>query len=105
MTKAELIEKLSRLHPELDSMEVEHFVDEILLFFSEQIRLGNKVEIRDFGCFSLRLHKPMTGTNPRNGEPIHLPERRVAFFKPGKELRERVDAGAFRQSVRGPSKS
>jgi integration host factor subunit beta len=61
---------------------------------SDTLAHGERIEIRGFGAFSLRRHRSRVGRNPKTGAPVSLPDRHVPHFKPGKELRERVDLHA-----------
>lgn len=91
MIRSELVKKLESENPELTSEEVERIVD---LFFNQIIQRladGGRVELRGFGAFSTRERKPRTGRNPRTGESVQVPAKRVPYFKPGKEVRERLN--------------
>jgi len=94
MTKSELIESLSsneklrHLHPR----DVELAVKNLLEQMSQSLASGSRIEIRGFGSFSLHYRPPRIGRNPKSGSPVALPGKHVPHFKPGKELRERVDA-------------
>ena len=87
MTKADLIEEVSRV-VELTRKESEVIVETIFDSVVESLKTGDKVEIRGFGSFRTRDRGPRRGQNPRTGEPVLVPAKRVAYFKPGKELRE-----------------
>ena len=73
--------------------EIEKIVD---LFFNQimqKLAEGGRVELRGFGAFSTRQRKPRIGRNPRTGESVEVPAKRVPYFKPGKEIRERLNKG------------
>lgn len=92
MTKSELIEHLAeRSH--LSVGDVDLAVRTILETMSQSMADGDRIEIRGFGSFNLHYRSPRMGRNPKTGEAIALPARYVPHFKPGKELRLRVDEG------------
>lgn len=91
MIKSELLQQLAADNPELRAEEVEQVVD---VFFDEiALRLaeGGRVELRGYGTFSTRQRESRTGRNPRTGEAVSVPSKRVPYFKPGKEMRERLN--------------
>lgn len=91
MTKSELIIKLASKQSLLSAKEVENAVKEMLNQMTETLEGGNRIEIRGFGSFSLHYRAPRTGRNPKTGTSVELDGKYVPHFKPGKELRERVD--------------
>ena len=91
MTKSELIELLSRRQSQLAYKDVELAVKTILEHMAVTLSSGERIEIRGFGSFSLHYRPPRVGRNPKSGEPVSLPAKYVPHFKPGKQLRERVD--------------
>ena len=91
MTKSELIETLARQQPHLALKDVELAVKCIIEQMSETLASGERIEIRGFGSFSLHHRPPRMGRNPKTGESVSLTEKYVPHFKPGKELRDRVD--------------
>lgn len=91
MTKSELIEILARKQSHLAHKDVELAVKCILDQMSEALASGERIEIRGFGSFSLHFHPPRYGRNPKTGESVALLKKHVPHFKPGKELRDRVD--------------
>ena len=96
MTKSELIEILVKKQAHLEKPDVELAVKTILDLMSESLAESSRIEIRGFGSFCLHHRPPRLGRNPKSGEPVSLPEKHVPHFKPGKELRERVNEGASR---------
>ena len=87
MIRSELLQALSKDNPELRAEEVEEVVD---IFFDEiasRLADGGRVELRGFGAFSTRERKEREGRNPRTGETVQVPAKRVPYFKPGKEMR------------------
>ena len=91
MTKSELIESLSKRQSQLAYKDVELAVKTILEHMANTLSEGERIEIRGFGSFSLHYRPPRVGRNPKSGEPVSLPAKYVPHFKPGKQLRERVD--------------
>ena len=91
MTKSELIEVLLSEQSHLKHEDVELAVKTILDLMSQSLAEGERIEIRGFGSFCLHHRPPRIGRNPKSGEPVTLPEKHVPHFKPGKELRERVN--------------
>lgn len=91
MTKSELIDNLALQHTQLSIRDVELGVKIILDHITDALVVNERIEIRGFGSFKLHERPPRTGRNPRTGEVVEIPAKRVPHFKPGKELRERVD--------------
>lgn len=91
MTKSELIEQLAEKLSHLSAKDVEHAIKEILEMMAQTLSKGERIEIRGFGSFSLHYRAPRTGRNPKTGESVELAGKYVPHFKPGKELRERVN--------------
>lgn len=93
MTKSELIEILSSKNAHLNYKDVELAVKSLLEQMSQALATGQRIEIRGFGSFSLHYRPPRVGRNPKTGEAVALAAKYVPHFKPGKELRERVNEG------------
>ncbi|NOQ64505.1 MAG: integration host factor subunit beta [Methyloprofundus sp.] len=91
MTKSELIEQLSKQQSSLAFQDVELAVKCILEQMSQSLATNERIEVRGFGSFSLHHRKPRIGRNPKTGDAVSLTEKYVPHFKPGKELRDRVD--------------
>ncbi|KXW56870.1 integration host factor subunit beta [Ferrovum sp. PN-J185] len=91
MTKSELIDLLSLKYSQLVSKDTELAVKTILDAMSQSLVSGERIEIRGFGSFGLNHRPPRQGRNPKTGEKVLVPEKHVPHFKPGKELRDRVD--------------
>ncbi len=91
MTKSELIDILVRRQSQLASKDVELTVKTILEHMTQTLSNGERIEIRGFGSFSLHYRPPRVGRNPKSGRPVSLPAKYVPHFKPGKQMRERVD--------------
>ncbi|MFB0949704.1 MAG: integration host factor subunit beta [Halioglobus sp.] len=93
MTKSELIETILSRQSQLSSKDVELAVKTVLEHMSQALSDGERIEIRGFGSFSLHFREPRRGRNPKTGDTVELPGKYVPHFKPGKELRERVNIG------------
>ena len=91
MTKSELIAQLALRHPQLVAKDAEYAVKVVLDAMSQALLDGNRIEIRGFGSFALSHRPSRVGRNPKSGAKVVVPPKRVPHFKPGKELRERVD--------------
>ena len=91
MMKSELIERIARKQSHLAYKDVELAVKSLLEQMSNSLSNGERIEIRGFGSFSLHYRPPRAGRNPKTGDSVSLPGKHVPHFKPGKELRERVN--------------
>ncbi|OQX30487.1 MAG: integration host factor subunit beta [Candidatus Sedimenticola endophacoides] len=98
MTKSELIEVIAREQGHLAYRDIELAVKCMLEQMSQALATGERIEIRGFGSFSLHYRPPRQGRNPKTGESVALSGKHVPHFKPGKELRERVN-GAFEERL------
>jgi integration host factor subunit beta len=87
MTKAELVEEVARA-AELNTRDAEVIVETVFDSIIGALHKGDKVELRGFGSFRTRERGPRRGRNPKTGEPVDVPAKRVPYFKPGKELKE-----------------
>ncbi|MCL4139298.1 UNVERIFIED_CONTAM: hypothetical protein GTU68_026656 [Idotea baltica] len=94
LTKSDLIESLSRNQKHLERKDVELAVKGLLEKMSQELAGGNRIEIRGFGSFSLHFRAARMGRNPKSGDAVPLRGKYVPHFKPGKELRERVNDNA-----------
>ena len=94
MTKSELISLLAERQSTLSRQDLDDAVKLMLQHMTDTLAAGQRIEIRGFGSFSLRARPARMGRNPRTGEPVALPARRATYFRPGKELRGRVNAQA-----------
>ena len=90
MTKAELVEKVSD-RIDLTKKETERIVNLVFGSIADALSTGEKVELRGFGSFRVRNRESRDGRNPKTGTTVHIPAKKVPFFKAGKELREIVD--------------
>ena len=91
MTKSELIEIIARKQKHLPAKDVELAVKHLLELMSNALANGERIEIRGFGSFSLHYRPPRMGRNPKTGDSVALSGKYVPHFKPGKELREKVN--------------
>jgi len=92
MTKADLIEEVSRL-AEVTRKDSEVIVETIFDSIVRSLRVGDKIEIRGFGSFRTRQRKPRVGRNPKTGDRVEVPAKKIPFFKPSKELKDLVNTG------------
>lgn len=91
MTKSELIEALAGKQTQLTHKDIDAAVKALLEHMSQALENGERIEIRGFGSFSLHYRPPRVGRNPKTGDAVKLPAKHVPHFKPGKELRDRVN--------------
>ncbi len=91
MTKADLIDEVSRL-AELTRKDSEVIVETIFESVVRSLRAGDKIEIRGFGSFRTRQRKPRVGRNPKTGDRVEVPAKKIPFFKPSKELKDMVNS-------------
>jgi len=94
MTKSELIDRLTQSQTHLTHKDVELAVKLVLEEISRTLACGGRIEIRGFGSFSVHHRPARMGRNPKTGESVRIPEKYVPHFKPGKDLRQRVDSGS-----------
>ena len=92
MTRSDLVEELANRFGQLTHRDAEYAVKTLLDAVGDALVRGHRIEIRGFGSFSVNRRPPRMGRNPRSGESVAIPEKRVPHFKPGKALREAVDA-------------
>ncbi|MDJ0919821.1 MAG: integration host factor subunit beta [Henriciella sp.] len=93
MLRSDLIARLADENPDLRQEDLERVVGVILDEIAEALSRGDRVELRGFGAFSVRHRKARKGRNPRTGETVNVEAKSVPFFRPGKELRARVNNG------------
>ncbi len=91
MIKSQLIQQLADDNPHLFQRDVERIVSAVFDEITEALARGDRVELRGFGAFSVKQRDARTGRNPRTGESVEVPEKRVPFFKTGKDLRDRMN--------------
>ena len=97
MTKAELVEEVSRVS-DLTKKHSEVIVDTVFRSIIEALHRGEKIELRGFGSFRLRKREPRKGRNPKTGDKVDVPPKKVPYFKPGKELKELINREPAGQS-------
>jgi len=91
LTKSELMDILARKQTQLAYKDIELAIKTIIEQMTQSLSTGDRIEIRGFGSFSLHFRPPRMGRNPKTGDPVPLQGKHVPHFKPGKELRERVN--------------
>ena len=91
MTKSELIERIADKQSQLPPKDIELAIKLILEYMTQSLAANERIEIRGFGSFSVHYRAPRTGRNPKTGEPVELQGKHVPHFKPGKELRDKVN--------------
>lgn len=91
MIRSELVQNIAKAHPDLSATEVETLVTTFFDEIAAQLARDGRVELRGFGAFSTRARDARTGRNPRTGEPVSVDAKRVPYFKPGKEMRARLN--------------
>jgi integration host factor subunit beta len=91
MIRSELLQALAKENPELRAEDVERALDTFFEEITERLAAGGRVELRGFGAFSTRQREARKGRNPRTGETVSVPDKRVPYFKPGKEMRARLN--------------
>ena len=96
MIKSELVSRIATMNPHLYQRDVENIINAILDEIIEAMARGDRVELRGFGAFAARRREARIGRNPRTGEAVAVTVKAVPAFKPGKELRERINAAPSR---------
>lgn len=106
MTKAELVEDVARA-AELTKKDAERLVEIVFESIIETLNQGEKIELRGFGSFRVRERGARRGRNPKTGDPVSIPAKRVPYFKPGKELKELIndENSSSPSSATNPSRS
>ena len=90
MTKADLVEKVAR-EADMTKKDAEQLVEIIFDSITDTLNKGEKIELRGFGSFRVRERNSRKGRNPKTGDSVEIPAKRVAYFKPGKELKELIN--------------
>lgn len=91
MIKFELVQRIASQNPPLYQRDIEKIVSAILDEMVEALRRGDRVELRGFGAFSIKLRGPRQGRNPRTGAVVAVAKKAIPFFKTGKEMRTRLN--------------
>ena len=99
MTKSGLIQAVTERMPHLSARDVEIVVNTLFDAMTNALKVGDRIEIRGFGSFSVRHRRERMGRNPKTGESIAVPPKRVPFFTVGHELKKRVDAGRHKYPI------
>ena len=94
MIRSELLQALAKQNPDMRGDVIERVVDVFFDEIGKRLAEGGRVELRGFGAFSTRERDARKGRNPRTGETVEVPGKRVPYFKPGKEMRHRLNADA-----------
>ena len=102
VTKAELVEEVSRVS-DLTKKHSEVIVDTVFKSIIDALHRGEKIELRGFGSFRLRRREPRKGRNPKTGDKVDVPPKKVPYFKPGKELKELINKEAEALALAPPS--
>ena len=102
MTKAELVEDVARA-AELTKKDAERLVEIVFESIIETLNQGEKIELRGFGSFRVRERGARRGRNPKTGDPVNIPAKRVPYFKPGKELKELINEEGATSTASTPS--
>jgi integration host factor subunit beta len=97
MTKSELIERIAARQSQLSLKDIELAIKAMLEHMSQTLASGERIEIRGFGSFSLHYREPRVGRNPKTGDTVRLEGKNVPHFKPGKEMRDRVNESLAQQ--------
>jgi len=101
MTKSQLVEVLARKLPALPARNVESVVNTVFDAMAASLARGERIEIRGFGIFGVKVRAPRAGRNPKTGASVQVPERRMPFFIVGKDLRERLNRPEAAQTASG----
>lgn len=90
LTKAELVEEVAR-STQLTKKQAEEIVNTVFRTIVDSLRTGRKIELRGFGSFRIRSRGARVGRNPKTGEKVEVPPKKIPYFKPGKELKEQLN--------------
>ncbi len=104
MTKAELVDEVARV-VQLTKKQAETIVNIVFDSIVDSLRAGQKIELRGFGSFRLRSRKSRTGRNPKTGEKVEVPSKKIPYFKPGKELKELINKALAEQEAEATSET
>ena len=92
MTKSELILKITRNNSFLYQKDVYKIIDTLFNTITKALKNGDRIELRGFGTFSTKLRDARIGRNPKTGEPVAIPQKKITFFKMGKSMKERINS-------------
>ena len=90
MTKSELIENIVAKHPNISKKNIEFIINSVFNSIKDSLQKGEKVEIRGFGSFKIREKTSKVGRNPKTGTKVTVTDKKVPYFKPGKEIKEKL---------------
>jgi integration host factor subunit beta len=102
MTKAELVEEVSKVS-DLTKKHSEVIVDTVFKSIVDALHRGEKIELRGFGSFRLRQREPRKGRNPKTGDKVDVPPKKVPYFKPGKELKDLINHSGHAEPSADPT--
>jgi len=105
MTKSGLIEEVAKRTPHISKKDTEVVVNTIFDSMIDSLKIGDRIEIRGFGSFQVKMREAREGRNPKTGEPVHISAKRTPFFKVGKELKEMVDRSSHDDSSESTASS
>ncbi len=88
MTKSELMENIAEQHPNIAKKHIEFIIKSVFDSIKQSLQNGEKVEIRGFGSFKIREKSSKIGRNPKTGSKVNVPDKKLPYFKPGKEIKE-----------------
>ena len=103
MTKSDLIERVAQQLPHISKKDTETVVNTIFDSMTESLKQGDRIEIRGFGSFQVKIREAREGRNPKTGDEVKISAKRAPFFKVGKELKERIEERR-RAELRGESR-
>tara|TARA_B100001248_G_scaffold136410_1_gene102367 strand:- start:156 stop:434 length:279 start_codon:yes stop_codon:yes gene_type:complete len=92
MTKSELILKITNKNSFLYQKDVHKIIDTLFNSVAKALKDGDRVELRGFGTFTTKLRNARIGRNPKTGEPVAIPQKKMSFFKMGKSMKERINS-------------
>ncbi len=102
MTKSELVELISQKLKSLSNKEIDLVVSTLFSRMTDALSQGNRIEVRGFGTFEVRVRPSRQGRNPKTGKEVFVNTRRVPFFKVGKELREKINHASSKGQAKPP---
>jgi integration host factor subunit beta len=96
MTKSQLMERIAQQAPHIPPRRIEEIVNTVFEQMTESLKAGERIELRGFGCFTVKVRQARLGRNPRTGKRVSVPRRVAPSFAAGKELRTRINEGGPR---------
>ena len=91
MKRSELVDELAKEYPHLYHRDIEKVVDVFYSSIADALANGQRVELRGFGAFSIKERGPRIARNPKNGDRVAVSSKKTLYYKPGKELKERIN--------------